>query len=322
MTVQTSGRLARWDGTAPDLKDWQDDEIIDGLRQLGIATDRAAFAAEVQGAAMQANVEDDWLGRTGVTDEGLQVFVWMSVQELWERWQVPVWPKDRLARMFAYLVDNDFATDWVDRFHAPPPEDVFAQLEAWLAEPGRGKQALDELVEMLGMPSAAWPSKMLDAMAEWAEIGEMARATRGGQFLATLLGKGHAGGYLAAALVSARMYDRAEAAALEVPLDAPLDVAFGELVGYLCLAGGDAPLAAHWLRHADAQSHIRKSEMTFAAEAVREYLDKHANAQAEAGAAVAEPVPAQMRAAAKQGASQAAYYAFMAFAGTGAPGGG
>ena len=119
------------------LKDWQDDEIVDGLRQLGIVTDRQAFAAEVQGAAMQSNVEDDWLARTGVTDEGLQVFVWMSVQELWERWQVPVWPKDRLARMFAYLVDNDFATDWVDRFHAPTPEDVFGQLEAWLAQPGR-----------------------------------------------------------------------------------------------------------------------------------------------------------------------------------------
>ena len=91
------------------------------------------------------------------------------------------------------------------------------------------------------------------------------------------------------------MYDRAEAAALEVPLDAPLDVAFGELVGYLCLAGGDAQLAAHWLRHADAQSQIRKSEMTFAAEAVREYLDKHINVTADAGASVAEPVPLNAR---------------------------
>ena len=43
MATQTTGRLARWDGTAPDLKDWQDDEIVDGLRQHEVGRLRTGF---------------------------------------------------------------------------------------------------------------------------------------------------------------------------------------------------------------------------------------------------------------------------------------
>jgi hypothetical protein len=313
-----TGRLAQWDGTTPDLREWSDDDLLDGLRQLGIDTDRERFAALAGTVTMQSDVEDDWLQMLPVQDEGLAVFTWMGVQELWERWSVPSWPKDRLSRMFAYLVDSDFAVEWADRFHAPTAPDVFDALDVYLAQDGKGLPALEEMVEMLGMPAVAWPSKMLDAMAEWAEVGNMDLAERGGAFLAKMLGKSHGGAFLAAALVSAKMYDRAEAAAMQVPLEAPLDRGFGELVGYLCLAAGDAMLAAHWIGKVDKEAPVRKSELTFAAEAVRDYLDKWVLD----GADDATPVPAPARAAAKQAAAQAAYYAFMAFAGDGKPGGG
>ena len=43
---EATGRLASWDRTTPDLRDWSDEEVIDGLAQLGIKTDRESFAAE------------------------------------------------------------------------------------------------------------------------------------------------------------------------------------------------------------------------------------------------------------------------------------
>jgi len=313
-----SGRLATWDGTTPNLREWSDAEILDGLHQLGIDTDRERFAALCAGVDMQASVEDTWLEQLTVHDEGLQVFVWMSVEELWERWQIGVWPRDRLARMFMYLVDSDYSVEWADRFHAPSANEVMDALEVWLGQPDKGLPALEELVEMLGMPTVAWPSKMLEAMTEWAEIGNVSLARRGGDFMARMLGHGHGLAFLAAALVSARMLDRAQSAALEVPLDAPLQNGFDELVGYLSLAAGDTLLADHWLRTADAASNLRKSEMTFAAEAIRDYLkDRRGGAVDDAA-----PVPDTMRAAARQGAAQACYYAFMAFAGNAQPGGG
>lgn len=311
-----SGRLATWDGTAPNLREWSDDEILGGLRQLGIDTDREQFAAACQGVTMQASVEDAWLEQLKTDDQGLQVFAWMAVEELWERWRIPVWPKDRLARMFAYLVDSDYSVEWADRFHAPSAAEVFDALEAYLAAPDKGVGALEELVEMLGMPAVAWPSKMLEGMTEWAEVGNHTLAERGGAFMARHLGHGHALAFQAAALVSARMLDRAQSAALEVPLDAPLEKGFDELVGYLSLAAGDAVLGDHWLRRADAASNLRKSEMTFAAEAIRDYL-KGCRDRDEAAT-----VPDPMRAAARQAAAQACYYAFMAFAGNAQPGGG
>lgn len=309
------GRLAQWDGTKPDLRDWSDEELIDGLGQLGIQTNPQQFAAEAAQVRLQSDIEDDWLQRLTTSDEGLHVFIWMSVQELWERWKVPNWPKDRLARMFAYLVDADFAVDWADKFHAPSASEVFDALEDYVGQPGRGLQALEEMVEMLGLPSAAWPSKMLDAMAEWAEVGNLTLARRGGDFMARMLGKGHGLAYLAAALISARMYDRATAAALEVPMDAPLDPGFDEVIGYLCLAAGAPQLGAHWIEYADKHSKIKKSEMTIAAEAVRDWLAEWRQAGKDAGAAV----PDKIKGAAKQGSAQSAYYALMAFAGAGQP---
>ncbi len=314
-TLQTTGRLATWDGTTPDLREWTDEEVLDGLRQIGIDTDREKFTALAAGAAMQSDIEDDWLQLLPVADEGLQVFTWMAVQDLWERWQLPFWPRDRLGRMFGFLVDADFATEWIDRFHAPPADAIFDALETYLDQPDKGLPALEEMVEMLGMPAVAWPTKMLDAMAEWAEVGNMALAERGGTFMAKLLGKGHGQAYLAAALVSAKMYERAQNAALQVPDDAPLDRGFDELVGYLCLSAGDAVDANHWLTLADKASGIRKSELTFAAEAIRDWLDSWKLDGAEDGAVV----PQQILGAAKQAAAQACYYAFMAFAGTAQP---
>ncbi len=301
---EATGRLASWDGTVPDLRDWSDDEVIDGLRQLGIEIDRAAFTAAALEAPMQSAIEDDWLQRSGTHDEGLRVFLWLAVQDLWERWQIEAWPRDRLARMFAYLIDAEYAVEWADRCHAPTAEAVMDALETWLLAPDRGKAALDELVEMLGMPAAAWPSKFLDAMAEWSEVGRIALATRGGGLMAKLLGQGDAHSFMAAALVSARMYDRAKAAAMQVGDDVKPGMGFDEMIGYLCMAGGDAVSARRWLGRADAESKIKRSEMTYAAEAVREFLSAHEGGE----------VPENMRKAALQGASQAAYLAFMAFA--------
>jgi hypothetical protein len=312
-----TGRLEQWDGTRPDLRHWSDPEVLDGLRQLGIDTDRERFTARAATALAQGDVEEEWLEKLPSQEENLQVFTWMSVQELWERWRVPTWPRDRLARMFAYLVDAEFAAEWADRCHAPTATEVFDALEAFLDEQPNPRREMEALVEQLGMPPAALPGKLIDAMAEWAEVGNVTLAERGGALLTKLLGRGHGKAYLAAALISARMLDRAQAAALEVPLDAPVDGGFDETVGYLCLAAGDAMLADHWIRKADRASGMRKSELTFAAEAVRNFLDDRKQ-QADDTA----PVPEQVRKASKAGASQAAYYAIMAFAGAGSPGGG
>ena len=301
---KATGRLARWDGTKPDLRDWSDDEVLDGLRQLNIVTDREKFTALAMAADMQSSIEDDWLQLAGTHDEGLQVFLWLAVQDMWERWQIEAWPRDRLARMFAYLVDADYAVEWADRCHAPTPEAVMASLETWLLRPGRGKTALDELVELLGMPAAAGPSKLLDAMAEWSEVGRIELATRGGGLMASLLGQGDAHSFMAAAPVSARMYDRAKAAALQVADDVDPGIGFDELVGYLAVSAGDAVAGKRWLKLADGKEKLRRSEMTYAAESVREYLDGYDGGE----------VPEMMRKAALQGASQAAYLAFMAFA--------
>ena len=299
-----TGRLAQWDGTKPDLKEWSDDEVVDGLAQLGITTDRALFTAAAMATNAQSTLEDDWLRLAGTQDDGLRTFIWLTVQDLWERWQVAAWPKDRLARMFAYLVDAEYAVEWADRCHAPTAEAVMDALETWLLKPEQGRAALDELVELLGMPAAAWPSKLLDSMAEWSEVGRIALATRGGALMAALLGQGDAHSFMAAALVSARMYDRAKAAALQVADDVDPGSGFDEMVGYLAVSAGDAVSGKRWLAVADARARLRRSEMTYAAEAVREYLDSYDGGE----------VPERIRKAALQGASQAAYMAFMGFA--------
>lgn len=312
-----TGHLASWSGDAPDIRDWSDADILDGLRQLGIETDREKFSALAQAAKMQGDLEEDWLIQSGTADQGLQVFVWMSVQELWERWLIPAWPKDRTARMFLYLVDADFSTQLADMYHVPSAIQVFDGLEIYLQKDGRGRAAVDELIMMGELPAEAWPGKMLDAMAEWTEIGSHSLTLRGGAFMAQWLGHGDARAFAAAAYVSARMYDRAQVAAMEVPMDAPLDASFAEMVGYLCLSNGDALLGNHWILHADSLSKLRKSEMTFAAEAVRDFLATYRELGDDG-----VPVPQPILAAAKQGAAQAAYYAFMAFAGNQKPGGG
>ncbi|MSP90981.1 MAG: hypothetical protein EXR79_04125 [Myxococcales bacterium] len=312
-----TGRLAQWDGAAPDLRAWSDAELLEGLAQVGVTTDRVRFGLDACAAEAQAELEEAWLTTVPAavsSDENLSSFVWMSVQELWERWEVPAWPRDRLSRMFAYLVDNDVAIDWADRFHAPTANAVMDALEAYLYRPDTGLPAFERMVEELGMPRQAWPSKMLDAMAEWSEIGNLTLAQRGGEFLARMLGSGNGLAFLATALISARMMDRAQAAALEVPLDAPIDKGFDETVGYLCLSAGDAMLGDHWIKKADKASGLRKSEMTAAAEAVRQFLTERNGDDSVA-------VPEAVRKAAKAGASQAAYYAIMAFAGSGTPGG-
>ena len=305
-----TGRLQRWDGQQPDLRDWSDAELLDGLRQLGIVTDAATFAALVAGKT-QTDQEEDWLQQSGVTDEGLQVFIWLSVRELWQRWQVPSWPIDRLGRMLAYLIDADFAAEYADQLHAPTAIAVFDALEGWLDGQGDARAALDELVEQLGMPAAAWPGKMLDAMAEWCEVGNLSLAVRGGALLTRVLGHGHPQIFLATALVSARMLDRAVAAALQVPLDADLRHGFDELCGHLCLAAGDPVFADEWLTRAQAQDGTRAAERTFAAETAHNYL---ATWRA-AGKDETTPVPDSLKAAARQAAAQSAYYAWMAFAG-------
>mgnify|MGYP007046926317 CR=1 FL=1 len=299
-----TGRLAKWDGTKPDLRDWSDKEVLDALSQLGIVTDRAQFTAAAMATDMASSLEDQWLRQSGALDEGLRTFIWLAAQDLWERWQVEAWPRDRLARMFAYLVDAEYAVEWADRCHAPTAESVMDALETWLLQGGHGKAGLDGLVELLGMPAAAWPSKLLDSMAEWSEVGRIALASRGGALMAALLGQGDAHSFMAAALVSARMYDRAKAAALQVSDDVDPGTGFDEMVGYLAVSAGDAVSGKRWLALADSKARLRRSEMTYAAEAVREFLDSYDGSE----------VPERMRKAALQGASQAAYLAFMGFA--------
>ena len=312
-----TGRLLTWDGKQPDLRAWSDADLQDGLRQLGIVTDRAQFTAQVAGKT-QTEQEEDWLQESGVTDEGLQVFVWLAVRELWQRWELPYWPLDRLGRMFAYLVDADYAAEYADQLHAPTAVEVFVALESWLDAQEDQRAAVDGLVEQLGMPPQAWPGKLLEAMAEWSEVGHLSLAERGGAFLTRVLGHGHALIFLATALVSARMLDRAVAAALEVPLDADLRFGFAELCGHLCLAGGDRTLADAWLARSEQDDGTRASERTFAAETIHSYL---ATWRAT-GRDEATPVADSLRAAARQAAAQSAYYAWMAFAGEGAgPGG-
>ncbi len=312
-----TGRLRQWDGRQPDLRAWSDAELLDGLRQLGIVTDQRLFTALVADKS-QTDQEEDWLQESGVTDENLQVFVWLSVRELWQRWQLPSWPLDRLGRMLAYLIDAEFAAEYADQLHAPTAHEVFAALEGWLAQQPDARAAVDGLVEQLGMPPQAWPGKLLDAMAEWTEVGNLSLALRGGGFLTRVLGHGDAHIFLAAALVSARMLDRAVAAALEVPMDADLRHGFDELCGHLCLAAGDPVLADFWLARAQQNDGTRANERTFAAETVDNYL---ASWRA-AGRDEVAPVPDTQKAAARQAAAQSAYYAWMAFAGEGAgPGG-
>ena len=301
------GRLASWDGQRPDLRAWSDEELLDGLRQLSIDTDKERFTASAMAASTQAFLEDTWLEGSGVTDQGLQVFVWMSVQELWERWQVDAWPRDRMARMFAYLVDAEFAHEWATRCHAPTGAQVMDALNDYLGKADDAKAALDELVELLGMPAAAWPSKLLDAMAEWIEVGNGPLAESGGELMARVLGENHAEVFLAASYMTARLYDRAQKAALTVPHDAPVQGGFGEMVGYLCLAAGSGASAKYWLNEAPGRTRPKAGELTFAAEHCRNFVK---DAQAMAG-----EVPEKIRKAALQAASQSCFYAVMAFAG-------
>jgi len=303
-----TGALAHWDGRAANLRDWSDENLLEGLAQLGIKTDKEQFAKDAVAAPTQASMEDDWLEAIGKVDQNMATFVWMSVQELWERWKVDSWPKDRLARMFAYLVDADFSTEWADRFHAPTGAQVMTALEAFIAAQDDPKAVVDEMVESLGMPAAAWPVKLLDAMAEWSEVGNIALAERGGALVANVLGKGHAQAYLAAAWMTARMYDRAKAAALQVPNDAVLDKGFDEMVGYLALSAGDAMNGYYWLVGGGKRTRPKRSELTFAAQAARDFVRKWKKSGGG-------EVPEDIKKAALQAAAQACYFAFMAFAG-------
>ncbi len=312
-----TGRLASWDGRQPDLRAWSDAELLDGLRQLGIATDRQRFTALVA-AKSQTDQEEDWLHESGTPDENLQVFIWLAVRDLWQRWQLPYWPMDRLGRMLAYLIDAEFAAEYADQLHAPTALEVVDAIEKWLDGAGDPRPAMDGLVEQLGMPPQAWPGKLLDAMAEWSEVGNLTLATRGGALLARVLEHGHAQIFLATALVSARMLDRAIVSALQVPLEADLRHGFDELCGHLSLAGGDPVLADFWLTRAQTQDGTRASERTYAAETVFNAL----SAWRAAGRDETTPVPDPLKAASRQAAAQSAYYAWMAFAGEGAgPGG-
>ncbi len=315
---EPTGKLTAFDANTPALRDFTEAELLDALAQIGIVTDRAQFSARAAEVELQADIEDEWLTACSSDDENLRVVAWMAVRELWERWQLPQWPKDRLARMLLYLIDADFSVQWADNHHAPTIGQVLDALDAYIAAAPDKRDALDELAAMGELPPSAWPAKTMDAMAEWAEIGNLAMAARGGALMATVLGHGHALAFLAAALLSARLIDRAQSAAMEVPLDADLDAGFAELCAYLCLAAGDVVLADHWMTHHDKLSTVRKSEMTFAIEAVRDHL----TAWKQGGRQEGETVPDKVRGAAKQAASWTTFYVMMAFAGTGAPGGG
>ncbi len=310
--------LQTWDAASPSLRAWSDADLLTALAELGIVTSKEALLAEAAKATRQSDVEDDWLELAGDRlDDNTRPLVWMAVQELWERWALPHWPADRLARMSVYLIDADFSVQWADNFHAPTIGQVLDALDEWLAKQENPRSAMDTLMETAELPAAAWPTKFLDAIAEWAEIGNYSVALRGADTLTKALGQGHAWAYLAAALISARMMDRAQAAALQVPAEANLDAGFSEMVAYLCLAAGAVVLADHWLTRHDAQVTARKSEMTFAIEAVRD----HIAAWRQGGRQGEEVVPDKIRAAARQAASWSSFYVTMAFSGTGVAGG-
>ncbi|GEM_PF-3349198 len=306
--IEATGRLAEWDGTNANLRDWTDEQILDGLKQLGIDTDKARFEEAATSAVMQASLEDNWLEEVGPVGQNFATFIWMSVQELWERWRVDAWPQDRMARMFAYLVDADYSTEWADRFHAPTGMQVMDALVVYTAKADDARASVDAMVEELGMPAAAWPAKTLDAMAEWMEVSNFALAGKAAEWLASVLGRGHKMSFLAAALMTARMYDRAKAAALQVPHDVKLKDGFDEMVGYLCLSAGDAMSAHYWLYGGGKRSKVKRSEMTFAAEHARNHVKKW---KENGGGEVDE----KTRKASLQAASQSCYFAFMAFAG-------
>lgn len=312
-----SARLASWDPNAAELRAWSDAELLAALASLGIDTDASQMAAEAAAVSLQAELEDQWLGRCTTTDEAHRVLVWMAVQELWERWSLPAWPKDRLSRMTLYLIDPDFSVQWADSFHAPTIAQVLDALEGYLRGTGSPRAAMDELMAMAELSDAAWPAKFVEAMTEWTEIGNISMARRGGEVLTLALGSGHALAWLAVALISARLLERAVSAALEVPLEAQLDPGQSELIAYLCMAGGDIALADHWLARHDSLAASRKSEQTYAIEAVRDHL----TAWRQAGRPAAAVVPDPVRAAARQAASWSSFYVLMSFAGTGAPGG-
>lgn len=310
--------LKTWDVESPGLRAWSDADLLAALAELGVSTSKDAMLAEAEKATRQSDVEDDWLERAGDrVDDNTRPLVWMAVQELWERWSLPQWPADRLARMTVYLIDADFSVQWADNFHAPTISQVLDALDQWLAKQANPRAEMDSLMEAAELPAAAWPTKFLDAIAEWAEIGNHGMSLRGADTLAKALGQGHAFAYLAAALISARMMERAQAAALQVPADANLDAGFSEMVAYLCLAAGAVVLADHWLARHDAQVTARKSEMTFAIEAVRD----HIAAWRQGGRQDGEVVPDKVRAAARQAASWSSFYVIMAFSGTGVAGG-
>ena len=304
---EPTGRLATWDGRVANLRDWTDGEILDGLAQLGVKTDKDTFTAAAMAAPMQSSLEDDWLEAIPKVDQNLATFVWMSVQELWERWQVDAWPADRLGRMFAYLIDADFSTEWADSFHAPTGVQVMQALENFAATQEDPKASVDAMVEKLGMPAAAWQGKVMDSMAEWAEVGNIALVERAGAWIAQVTGAGNGHAFVATSLMVAWMYDRAKASALQVPNDANLKDSFDEIVGYLCLSAGDALSAHHWLAGPGKRSKPKRSEMTFAAEVSQDFV----KAWKKNGGEVDE----RTRKASLQAASQACYFAFMAFAG-------
>lgn len=309
-------RLARWNPQVPDLRDWSDDELRAALLALGIATDREQFRQAGAGLALQSTLEDDWLEQAQLPAdqdaESLQAFVFLSVQELWERWLADAWPTDRLARMWLYLTDADFSVQWADSFHAPAAVDIVAAMEQHVGTDAAAERfaAIARLAEL---PDAIWPTKLLDAMGEWCEIGNRALAVRAAELLSRLLGHGHPLAFVAAAEVTARQLDHAVASALQVPESAPLDPRFGELVGYLCLAGGSGTAASLWLHRADRASNLRRTELTYAAETVRNWLAEPAAAPAGDSS---EVVPAAVAAAARQAAAQSAYFALISFAGT------
>ncbi len=309
--------LGDWDPNQANLRNCPEGELLETLAKVGVKADRDTLAAQAASAELQSDVEDLWLGQCNTDDEAARTLVWMSVHELWERYKLPQWPKDRLSRMVLYLIDSDFSVQWADNFHAPTIAEVLQALENYLAKQPNARAAMDELMAMAELPDSAWPGKILDAMAEWAEVGNFAMAARAGFLLAAILGHGHGLAFVAASLISARMLDRASAAALEVPLDAPLDPGFAELIAYLCLAAGDMNLCDRWLAIHDAKAPPRQSEQTFAIETIRD----HVAAWRQGGRQEGEVVPDKVRGAAKQAASWTSFYVLMSFAGTGTPGG-
>ena len=173
-----TGKLAAWDANEPVLRDVSDPDLLAMLQQLGIDTDRERFSALCAAATLQSDVEDQWIDLCTSTDEGERILPWMAVRELWERWQLPQWPKDRLARMLLYLIDADFSVQWADSHHAPTIAQVLDALVAHLDAAPDARAAMDELAGLGELPASAWPSKVLEAMAEWAEIGNASMAAR------------------------------------------------------------------------------------------------------------------------------------------------